>query len=55
MGEETCFGITWKQKVSLKKDVKLVANLTSTGAASISSVNFVAVVPGANKSRWEGI
>lgn len=32
--------------------VKLVANLTSSGAASISSVNFI---PEANKLQWEGI
>lgn len=52
VGEETCFGMTWKQKLSLRKDVKLVANLTSSGAASISSVNFI---PEANKLQWEGI
>lgn len=43
VGEEICFGMTWKQKHSLRKGVKLVANLTS-GSASISSVNFTAVI-----------
>lgn len=55
VGEETCFGMTWQKKLSLKKVVKRVANLTSSGAASISSVNFSAVISEANKLQWEGI
>lgn len=55
VGEETCFGMMWQKKLSLKKVVKRVANLTSSGAASISSVNFSAVISEANKLQWEGI
>lgn len=38
--------------LSEEEGVKLVANLTSSGAASISSVNFAAVIPEANKLQW---
>lgn len=40
---------------SLSKDVELVANLISSGSVSTCSVNFTAVIPGANKLQQEGI
>lgn len=55
VGEDTSFGMTWQKKLSLKKVVKRVANLTSSGAATISSVNFSAAISEANKLQWEGI
>lgn len=55
VGEATSFGMMWQKKLSLKKVVKRVANLTSSGAATISSVNFSAAISEANKLQWEGI